>query len=328
MKKILCYGHYNHQNIGDELFKVAFKKLFPEYDFTFTDHLTLELLKNKDALFFGGGSFLNQHIEGFDSFEFMPILDKMKIFYIGVGLETEIHLDHWMLLTKAKLIASRSEDGIDQIRLNVYKKQFNIDYVPDLVYYQSEAEIKSLKFAEKFRYKNSVLILPNISVLPTYDSPSWITSAWENYKNQFAQFCDWLIDNDYKINFYAMCQNATQHDNFAATQIISMMKNRDYNLFGYDDKNWDELDILDYFNKFGSVITQRYHGIVLSEIVNTKILPIYHHDKLKIEGALPYYEISKHRLIEVFNSLEVPNIITAWHAFGTLKEKVGVILNS
>lgn len=317
----MIYGHYNHQNIGDELFKVAFKKLFPSYNFTFTDHLTVDLLEDKDALFFGGGSFLDQPISGFNIWDFQGI--DIPIFYIGVGFETEIHLDHYYYLNKAKVIATRSNDCI---RLNISKKQWNIIKIPDLVWLTKNQNSNYESDKKNYSYKNSVLILPNVSVLPDHSSPSWVTSAWENYKNQFAQFLDYLVELDYKPVFYPMCQNKKDHDSFASYQITSMMKNRDEYIINTEQRDVDESDILWYINKFNYVITQRFHGIVLSEMVNTPVLSIYHHDKLKIENALSYYETSKHKLIEYFFKLKESNISVDYSAFDQVKQKIINIL--
>jgi len=320
-KQIVVYGNYGHNNIGDELFKVAFKNLFPDYIFTFTDNLTVELLKDKDALFFGGGSFLNQSIAGYNLFDFMYIIDNIPIFYIGVGIETEIHADHYSLLDRAKLIAIRSERNIIY---RIANTQWSLIDIPDLAWLTKDKNVNYKSDKEKYSYKDSILILPNVSVMPNHSSPSWITSSWENFKNQFAQFLDQLVDDGFKPIFCPMSTNRIEHDNFASYQIVSMMKNKDE--YFIDHENVDECDILWYINKFDYVITQRFHGIVLSEMVNTKVLPIYHHDKLKVTGAIPYYECSKHKLLESFYSLKESNISIDYSVFDRLKQKVEDIL--
>lgn len=314
MKTILIYGHYGHQNIGDELFKESFEILFNScnsYNLIFTDFLNIEMFKNVDALIFGGGSFLNQSISGFNIFDFNSIINSIPIFYIGVGLETEIHMDHWFILNKAKIIASRTEDCI---RLRLYKKQLNIIDIPDLVY------LLKNKINNCEKCLDSVLILPNVSVLPLHNSPAWVNSSWENFKNQFAQFLDYLIDEKYNLTFYPMCSNKIEHDNFASYQIISMMKHRDYNMVKTNQS------IYDHLSSTQAVITQRYHGIILSELANVPVLPIYHHDKLKVTDALPYYEISKDRLLNNFWKIKNKNKTIDYSAFNQVKDKVENIL--
>lgn len=319
MKTILIYGHYGHQNIGDELFKESFEILFNSsynnYNLIFTDFLNIEMFKNVDALIFGGGSFLNQPISGFNIFDFNSIINSIPIFYIGVGLETEIHADHWYFLNQAKLVASRTEDCL---KLNSYKKQLNIIDIPDLVYLLKD------KINNCEKHSNSVLILPNVSVLPLHNSPAWVNSSWENFKNQFAQFLDYLVDEKYNLTFYPMCSNKIEHDNFASYQIISMMKHRDYNMV----KSSNYQNIYSYLSSAESVITQRYHGIILSELANVPVLPIYHHDKLKVTDALPYYEISKDRLLNNFWKLKNKKKTIDYSAFNQVKNKVEDILKS
>src|SRR5271156_1919935 len=106
MTSVLVYGFYNHGNYGDELFKDAFKLIFPELNFTFTDRITVDQLSVADAVFFGGGSFLYDppSIEG----DAVILLHKKPIFYIGVGIETNICAEHRDLLKKALLVAPRT----------------------------------------------------------------------------------------------------------------------------------------------------------------------------------------------------------------------------
>src|SRR5260221_8289725 len=107
-KNILIYGYFTKDkgNLGDELFKEAFTTLFPNYNLTFTDHIENHHLNDVSAVFFGGGSFLfgKPNISN----EALVILKNKKIFYIGVGTETDIHPIHIELMRLAKLIAPRS----------------------------------------------------------------------------------------------------------------------------------------------------------------------------------------------------------------------------
>lgn len=313
-KQILCLGFYGHQNEGDELFKLAFEELFPDYTFTFTDHLTLELFEGKDALFIGGGSFLNQDLEtDFRIMDLLNIVKTIPILYIGVGLETELGKNHSFLLRSAKLVAYRSNYSNNH---NILEDK--LLKIPDLVH--------SLPIHKSERYDKKVLILPNVSVLPNHSSPSWLTASWENFKNQFAQFLDILVESKYSLKFHAMSWNDIDNDKFPAYQIVSMMKNRDNDYL----ENDHQADGFRYSNisSYSHVITQRYHGIVLAEMTNTPYISIYHHEKLNVPGALNYYEVSKHRLIDSFNSLKEPNVYIDFNAFDELKKRVNVILSS
>src|SRR5271169_6096331 len=112
--KVLVYGWYHQGNIGDDLFIDSYLHLFPDIDFVFSDSITTDKLRDVDAVFFGGGSFL------FDrptiSNEALQNLSSKKIFYLGVGVEADIHDTHQKLMSQALLIATRSSDQVERLK--------------------------------------------------------------------------------------------------------------------------------------------------------------------------------------------------------------------
>lgn len=289
-KNILVYGWYHHQNMGDDLFAEAFKSLFPFYNFIFVDKISLNDLKNVDAVFIGGGSLLGQSLN-ITGVEVLNALRHQKIFYLGVGPETEYHKDHLQLMILAKLIAIRSNINYDKI-VDINP---NTIVIPDLVYSlpPSLADTK---------IKKSVLVLPNISVVPTWDDPHWKHASWEYFKTEFSQMLDILVkDEGYSINFLSLCDNAKLDDEWASSEIISRMKCRNKK-FLLGKKNTLQ-SITHLMSQYDVIITQRYHGIVLSEMSGTPCLTIYHHDKLKnpCGPSLSYYGLTKNDLLRQFN---------------------------
>ena len=129
--KVLVYGWYYKGNIGDNLFVHAFKRLFPNLQLVFTDTISEKRLEDVGAVFFGGGSFLLDppSITGpFD--KTWALLKAKKIFYMGVGVELEIHPFHQELMAQAQLLAIRSSDQVERVKaINP-----NTRFVPDLVY--------------------------------------------------------------------------------------------------------------------------------------------------------------------------------------------------
>lgn len=289
--KVLVYGWYGNANIGDELFIDAFRTLFPDFQFTFVNNIKKQSLEGIDAVFFGGGSFLLARPIITD--EALEIIKGKPIFYLGVGVESEIHPTHLDLIKLARLVAIRSLDQVDKIR--VFNK--NVMWIPDLVY----ALQSKVKVAPK--ESRSVLVLPNISVVPHHLDPYWKHASWSHFKSEFAQFLDVLVDEGYKLNFLSMCRNAKDNDDWPAGEIIGHMTHR--NKYILNDQLVGAGPVTELFSKCGLVITQRFHGIVLSEIVKTPYIAIHHHDKLKFSyprnGAfLSYYNSSKQLLIDSF----------------------------
>jgi polysaccharide pyruvyl transferase WcaK-like protein len=291
MKNILVYGFYFKNNIGDQLFIEAFKSLFPSLNFKFVDFIRESDLINISGVFIGGGSFLDQD-PGFSNGTIFA-LKKTKVFYIGVGAETNIHPAHADLIKSAKYIYTRTPEFIDKIKLLNNK----VDGISDIVYCLAKYKKRS--------NNKSVLVLPNISVVPNWSSPNWQHAAWNYFKSEFCQFLDCIIEQGYNINFFDMCKNHELNDSRASAEIISFVKNKNKCLqIDFESDHSD--DIIDLFAEYNAVITERFHGIVISEIVRVPYLAIFHHNKIKDSAAkngeyLSYYGISKDSLIKSFN---------------------------
>jgi polysaccharide pyruvyl transferase WcaK-like protein len=288
--KVLVYGFYHKNNLGDDLFIEAFHHLFPSFDFNFVDHIDEENLAPAEVVIFGGGSFL-LGVPNITPGAALDIASK-KIYYLGVGVERDIHPIHRTLMKQARLIALRTPKQLERVK----KINPNAIYVPDLVY--------SLPLSESYiRQDNKILIVPSALVIPTWDDPQWMHAAWNYFKSEFCQFLDYLVEEGYQLRMFAMCHNETSSDIRAAYEIINGMKSRHNYLIERPINDFQSVAKL--FSQCSMVITQRFHGIVLSEITKTPYLSIYHHDKLKNTFAdnalsIPYYGLRKDALIKDF----------------------------
>lgn len=282
---VLCYGYYGKgaNNFGDLLFKTAFKHLWPEINFTFTDIITKELLNNKAAVIFGGGSFLDSK-PNLDS-DALNIVS-LPMLYISVGVETEIHPYHKALMSKAKVVAVRS--GLDRAK----EINSNAILIPDLVY-SIPAEVKQKDST------NKILYLSNALLLPKYSDPYWKHLSWAHFKLEMAQWLDELIGAGNRIDAFSMCDSNVADDQRAMDEITNMMNWR--HLIKSMGRNTDFQDVIDLFSQYDLIITQRYHGAILAEIAQKPYISIYHHDKLRSTHYnagefISYYSISKEEL--------------------------------
>ena len=311
--KVLVYGYYHKQNLGDDLFQEAFKKLFPAFDFTFVNKITT--VSDYDLIIFGGGSLLEGDPQLGD--KIITELQSKKICYIGVGTETKIHPTHISLLNSSKLIATRSKIS------NLTEITASKIFIPDLVYSLCP---DNNAFLNSKNDKN-VMLLPNITVVPTNKDPIWKWSAWNYFKSEFAQFLDYLVSKNYKLDISSMCTNPKQSDYSTGMEITNHMVNRN----NYSS----ELTFNNYATKFQEasiIITQRYHGSILSQIFRKPHLTLFHHDKLSSdyekEGIyLSYYQMNKNLLIDSFHQLEEKKLSTKSFLsnFKELQNKVGEI---
>ncbi len=313
--KVLVWGFYFKDNIGDQLFIDAFKTLFPQYQFTFVNQLKLNDIKDNDAIFFGGGSFLAQ------SFKIEPLalelLKKKPILYIGVGPETDIHPMHEELIKLAKLVAIRSSINVDKFR----SLNSNTIIMVDLIFALKAGALNP-------KVPNTLLVIPNISVVPKWNSPHWAHAAWDSFKTEFAQTLDYYRQNKFTVHFLPFCINDQLNDSYAAAEIINSMTEIKSN--SILDLVTDLKSATDVMSKYSVIITQRFHGTILSELVKRPCLTIHHHDKLKnVSGVkLPYYGCSKGAFIQEINLLlNNPGILAInEYSFEEVTNKVNQIL--
>jgi polysaccharide pyruvyl transferase WcaK-like protein len=318
--KVLVIGFYNHyDNLGDELFKEAFQVLFPNAQLVFTDHITSTHLDGVDVVFFGGGSLL-QGKPLIDSVHTLSALMSKRIYYIGVGVEKEIHPHHIKFLQSAELIATRSLNQVDRLKeLNP-----NTIWMPDLVFaLQDKVQVSQ-------KIDKSVLIIPNSYVVPKIDEPQYKHAAWNYFKSEFAQFLDTLVDNKYQLNFLSLCNGSTMPDTWAAYEILSCMTKSNQKMVIQNAPTIFQ-DASDLFSRHQTIISQRYHGMILSEMVKAPYIGITHHDKLKdheqvSQGGefISYYNCSKQALLDAFNKAQQNTTSLKSYAsiFDTLKQKV------
>jgi polysaccharide pyruvyl transferase WcaK-like protein len=302
---IVILGWYGSEinNLGDNLFKEAFKKLFPEHTLIFTDTIEASAAHAADAFFIGGGSFLGDKPNIDPSI--LELVKSKPLFYIGVGAETNIHERHQELIRIAKLVAIRNSD--ERIIDRVKQLNTNTIYVPDLVYMLAPAG------RAKHR-RDRILVIPNLEVVPRYFDPQWKHTAWGFFKSEFAQALDHFIDTGIGVDFYTMCNNADAKDYYAAIELFNFMKPRKTINF-YDHNNNIDKDV-ELLSSYKMIITQRYHGIILAEIAETPHIILWHHDKLKSHPSksasfIGYYGATKQAIIDGFSdvtSKDRPNL--------------------
>ena len=277
---LLVYGWYDKNNLGDELFKPSFKKLI-KHNLTFINSFKNIDYSQYDGVIFGGGSILYDEPEHID----ISKLIGKQIFYVGIGAEGQIHFTHKTLLSQANAIFLRSNDNFEYIK----KINKNTYITNDIVY--------SLRPGAKFKQQNKVLIIPNISVVPTYNDEHWKHTSYNYFKSQFCQFLDNLVKH-YDIEFLSMCNNDKLDDKWAISNLISNMTLRNnYKIHTLEPNEFSISDLSIY----KCIITQRFHGKVLADINNVPSLVISHHDKLNIDNYISYYECSKHNIENSFN---------------------------
>lgn len=292
MPHALVFGWYGHGNVGDELMCMGMTDLLQRagYTSTFTDTLLEKNVAKADIVIIGGGCVLFNTPKADAGAEALLFSGKVPIAFISVGFETEVCDFFKRLLKQATYIITRSPQCLDMIRtLNP-----TVEAAPDIAY-------SVVTFLRPPVEKQGVLFIPNVEVLPRWDSPHWKHLAWDMFRSECAQFLDELASRKIGITFAGMCCNRDMDDAWVVPGIVSMMKARSARTAKC--AMFSSLNIPDY----NVVITQRYHGIVLAEAAGVPYISVDHHGKLayahpSVGRHLPYHGTNKQDVLSAFDA--------------------------
>ena len=306
-KRVLVYGWYHQNNLGDDMFAEAFRYLLPEISFTFTNCIMKSQVAACDALIFGGGSFLDNVIRA--EAGALDLVGSKPILYVGVGLDTKIHSDHQTLLERSELVAARSDS----------QKVRGAILVPDLVY--------SLPVSRCAQSPNSVLFIPNVSVLPSHSDPYWMHASWSYFKSECSQFLDELISDGFSISFLPLCRSQKLDDMWAIGEIVASMNQRHRDLV-VDARIPGSVEAVSFISRFSHVVTQRFHGAVLADLAGCKSVVVSHHSKLNLPGSVPFYGVNKSVLRSALESSPSVRTLPTRNDFADVCTRIRQIIGS
>ena len=256
---IFVFGWYDQGNLGDEVFKLSFNELWSSVNFTFGNEIPSNI-NTYDALWIGGGSFLDQPIYKIDTVT-------IPLCFIGVGVSAAIPLINQQALKRAKRIICRDKKLLDNLPV-----KDNATAISDLVFARTDLQPLHHKKTRQ------ITVLLNDFVTPIGVAvPEWRSLSYSWFLQEFSKILDRFAAQDYKIKLLPMCINPRVDDRRIAAAIIG----RSIYPHRYD---WQlnpvcEFDLRAEISKSAFVLTQRFHGLVYSIIEECPCLAICTHDK-------------------------------------------------
>jgi polysaccharide pyruvyl transferase WcaK-like protein len=148
MPKFFILGYYNHNNIGDEQYKLSFQYLFQQFrtvavdsiEFIDCDKLSNAVIGEKDIIILGGGDILNPYF--LDKIHSVFSSKPNKILAVSVGLPytgTIIQTDKLSIIDYLFIRTKQDKELLSQ-----YFLPERIFFLPDISYFL----VKSLEFIE------------------------------------------------------------------------------------------------------------------------------------------------------------------------------------
>jgi len=258
--KVFVFGWYGQNNLGDEVFKISFRQLWPAHDLTFGNTLPKNINTNYDELWVGGGSFLDQPIINIDSVA-------IPIRFIGVGVSSSLPQCNQNALERAKLIVCR-----DSLSYSNLSNKSNAILASDLVF--ARTDLKPLKLQKT----NQITIILNDFLTPVGGSvPEWRSLSYYWFLQEFSKILDRFALQDYKIKLLPMCINPRFDDRRIAAAVVG--RSQYPHRYEWQLEPVAEMNFRTEISRSTFVITQRFHGLIYSLIEQCPCVTICTHDK-------------------------------------------------
>lgn len=257
--RVFVFGWYGHGNIGDDAFKLSFKQLWPDIDFTFDNHIP-EDINDYDRLWIGGGSFLDQAIPNLQ-------LVRIPIAFLGVGIDS-VHGGNLEALRNAEVIC-RDPDSAKKLELYAPCAKGSIS---DLVF--ARRDLQEVK--DRCPVKQ-ILVLVNDFLTPKGTEPDWKSLAYYWFLQEFAKVLGRFANDGYRIKMLPMCINSRVDDRRLAAAIIGRSLHPECYDWGLTPVT--EAELLTEMRRSEFMISQRFHGIVYGLLTETPCITIKCHEK-------------------------------------------------
>lgn len=296
-------GWYDHGNIGDEAYKLAFSTLFPENTFKFNGKLET----STDFCILGGGDVLGGY--------YLKNLNNAKrkiALSITVNEETNTK-EH---LTQFEQLFVRDMSSFETAK----KLGGNPIYIPDLTFClkpNKENGISKIQtmFEHNFidLYERKIGIIINSNLVPSHDSTSRNHTDFYKFCADLAEF----IDNyNASFIFIPFSTHMPTDDRIANGIIASQCKYWNKNLMIFDPMSVQ--DTLDVISACDDVISTRLHSSIFSCIAGVHFIDITHNHKnknflqtIQYDRTIPYRDFNKYALSQLLNiNDETKQIIT------------------
>lgn len=292
-KKVNVLGWYNHGNIGDDSYKLAFPLVF-HTNFEFIDKLTYP----KDVCILGGGDVLGGYF-------LEQISCAKKRLALSISLSYDIKKE---TLDLFDLICVRDKKSFN-IASEMGKKAL---LYPDFSFaLTSHKQIGTSHLSKLFiensldHYQKVVGIVVNSNLLPTPSTPAYQVAAFDRFCFEIAQLAD---TTNASFVFIPFGKSIPTDDTISNGFIASKCKFWKKNLL--IKENLSVQQTLDVIAACDLVISTRLHSSIFSCIANVPFIDITHNhknaalvDDMNYSHVISYWDFNRKDLETLINTV-------------------------
>lgn len=269
--KILIVGYYNHNNLGDDMFQDAFKKLLPLCQLTFIDIDNIKEVKldSYDRIICGGGDIVNDYF--LENIKYIHENFKKPIYACSLGIPyRELiqknylqYYDHVFVRNTSYLL------DIQQVMGSQYTH-----YLPDIVMYNFPVNDKSINL----KSRKMVGVFLASSLTPVIND---LVDIFEHI----------LKNSEYKLHFVCFDTSDDAHDDKINRKIASKLHHYKHRIIT-DNTRYTPEEMYNLISSFKFCICNRFHSHILSTLAAIPFIGIHYANKsllYLLENNYPYY---------------------------------------
>jgi polysaccharide pyruvyl transferase WcaK-like protein len=270
MKVVTVLGWYGKSNCGDESYKLAFPKIFPDYEFRFVDKLTPEVIGESSAVVLGGGDILS------DTFLDQLAFVKKPKHIISVSANAKVDPSK---LAGFENIIVRDYKSLEILR----QKGVSCKYMPDVAFALTCDKMRGRRLLRKEfdsknreKYEKVVAIIIN-GFLADAEANSYDVRRFINF-HKLAYDLGHIADfTPASFCFIPFGQELPWDDRVTNMWVSQKCKFWRKNTVIYSEPSVQ--NILDMMGAADAVISTRLHSTIFSYAVGTPFMDITHNHK-------------------------------------------------
>lgn len=262
-------GWYNHDNIGDESYKLSIPKLFPNQEFTFDDPYSIP---DSSCLLLGGGNILEKYY--LEKVANCNVENKIT-FSVSATANTPLNL-----LSTFNQIFVRDEWSVNWLHAN----GIQCEYTPDASTILTGDRIHGSRLIETlFKEVRHDLYAKKVGiVLNSYlfaESDSQLTRDFINFQKVCSDLAKTIDSTNASFIFFPMSTGMPQDDRVTNSWLANLCKFWKKNVVVYDKLSVEET--INLISACDAVISTRLHSTIFAVNNCVPFLDITHHDKNK-----------------------------------------------